>query len=143
MRPLGVTLTACFEFLRSALIALFAGGVLFVGNVASRVVGLAAEGNLLHNLLTGFGKFVGVALLVYSAVQLILGIGFLLRLNWARVLAIVFSGIGFLLFLPRLIHLRPASGLFALLNLAVMIYLYLHGTRRYFEQKENVAPNSA
>jgi uncharacterized membrane protein (DUF2068 family) len=135
LRPLGVTLAACFEFLRAALLALFAGGVLFVGNVAARMAGMAAEGNLLQNLLAGFGKFVGAALLVYSAIQLILGIGLLLRQNWARVLAIVFSGIGFLLLLPRLVHLRPVSALFALVNLAVMIYLFLPGTRVYFQEK--------
>jgi hypothetical protein len=135
LRPLGVTLAACFEFLRAALIALFACGVLFVGNMAARVAGLAAEGNLLQNLLAGFGKFVGVALLLCSAIQLMLGIGLLLRQNWARLLAIVFSGLGFLLLLPRLVHLRPFSALFALINLAVMIYLFLPGTRVYFQEK--------
>jgi uncharacterized membrane protein (DUF2068 family) len=141
LRPLGVTLAAGYEFLRAALIALLACAVLFVGNMASRLAGLAAEGNLLQNLLAGFGKFVGVALLLYAAIQLVLGIGLLLRQNWARLLVIIFSGIGFLLLLPRLLHLRPVSTLFALLNVAVMIYLYLPGTRLYFEQKGEITPN--
>lgn len=123
MRPLGVTLTAGFEFLRAALIALFTGGVLFVGNVGARVAGLAAEGTRLQSLPAGFGKFAGVTLLICAAIQLILGIGLLL--------------------LPCLLQLRPVSGLCALVNVAVLIYFYLPGTRRYFEPKENAAPNPA
>jgi hypothetical protein len=139
MRPLGVTLAACYEFLRAFLIGVVALGVLFVGGVASRLAGLAAEGNTLQRFLAGFGKFVGVALFIYAAIQLLLGAGLLLRQNWARLAAMFFSAIGLLLLLPRLLHMRPVSGLFALLNLAVLIYLAMPDARRYFESKESAA----
>ena len=141
MRPLGVTLSACYEFLRAFLIAVIAGGVVLVGGAASRLAGLAAEGNTLQRLLTGFGKFVGVVLLIYAGIQLTLGIGLLLRQNWARILTMLFSAVGALVLLPRLLHMRPVSGLFALLNLAVLIYLSLPEARRYFETKESMVPN--
>jgi hypothetical protein len=135
---LGVTLAAGYEFLRAFLISVVALGVLFVGEVASRLAGLAAEGNALQRFLAGFGKFVGLALLIYAAIMLLLGIGLLLRQSWARMATMFFSAIGLLLLLPRLLHMRPVSGLFALLNLAVLVYLALPEARRYFESKENV-----
>jgi len=143
MRPLGVTLSAWFEFLRAALIGLVALGVMFVGGVASRLAALAAEGNAMQRFLAGFGKFVGMALLIYAAFQLVLGLGLLLRQNWARLLTMFFCGLGILMLLPRLVHLRPVSLLFTLLNLAVIIYLALPEARRYFEQKESTAPRPA
>jgi hypothetical protein len=121
MRPLAVTLSAWFEFVRAALISLVGLGVMFVGGVASRLAAVAAEGNTLQRLLAGFGEFVGVALLIHAAIQLALGLGVLILL-------------------PRLIHLRPISQLFGLLQLAVLIYLAPPETHCYFEQKESRAP---
>ena len=122
MRPLGVTFSACFEFVRAALISLVGLAVMLV--VASRLAAVAAEGNTLQRALAGFGKFVGIAMLVYAAIQLALGLGVLILL-------------------PRLIHLRPISQLFGLLQLAVLIYLAPPETHCYFEQKESRAPNPA
>jgi uncharacterized membrane protein (DUF2068 family) len=91
--------------------------------------------NNLQRFLGGLGHFVGVALLIYAAVQIVAGIGLLLLQNWARILALVFSVLGILVLLPRAIHLRPVSTLFALLNLAVLIYLLLPETASYFLNK--------
>ena len=135
MRPTGVTLTAYFQFFRGAIVALFAAGIFFVGGMASRLAALAAEGNNLQKFLGGLGHFVGVALLIYAAVQIVSGIGLLLQQNWARLVTIVFSALGVLVLLPRAIHLRPVSTLFALLNLAVLIYLLLPETASYFSAK--------
>jgi len=143
MRPLGVTLAACYEFLRAILFAVFAAGVAFVGGVAAHLAGLAAEGNLLQHLLAGFGKFVGLALLVFAGIHLVLGVGLLLRQNWARLLTIFFSGLSVLVHLPRFFHFGHGAGLSVLLNLAVLIYLLFPEAGRYFGQKESVTPNAA
>jgi hypothetical protein len=135
MRPIGVTLCAYFQFVRSALMAALTLGVLFVGGVASRLASLAAEGNSLQRILSGFGYIVSVLLLLYACITLFLGIGLLFGQNWARTLTVIFSGLGFLTLLPRLVLLRPLSALFALLNLAVLIYLLLPRTRAYFDRK--------
>ena len=135
MRPTGVTLSAYFQFFRAAVVALFAAGVFFVGGMASRLAALATEGNNLQRFLGSLGHFVGVALLIYAAVQIVAGIGLLLQQNWARLLTIVFSALGVLVLLPRAIHLRPVSTLFALLNLAVLIYLLLPEAASYFGTK--------
>jgi uncharacterized ion transporter superfamily protein YfcC len=136
MRPTGVTLSALFQFFRGALVALFALGIFFVGGMASRLASLAAEGNMLQRFIAGFGHFVGVALLIYAAVQIVSGIGLLLLQNWARLLTIVFSVLGILTLLPRTLHHRPVSMLFTLFNFAVLIYLLLPGTQSYFQDKK-------
>ena len=133
MRPIGVTLSASFQFFRGALVALFALGIFFVGGMASRLASLAAEGNMPQRFLASFGRFVGVVLLIYSTVQIASGIGLLLLQNWTRLLTIVFSALGILTLLPRTIHHRPVATLFILLNLAVLIYLLLPSTQAYFQ----------
>lgn len=135
MRPTGVTLSALFQFFRGAMVALFAAGIFLVGGLASRLAALAVEGNTIQRVLGGLGHFVGVALLIYAAVQIICGIGLLLLQNWARILTIVFSALGILFLLPRALHLRPFSALFAILNVVVLIYLLLPETRAYFLNK--------
>jgi hypothetical protein len=135
MRPTGVTLSALFQFFRGALVALFAVGIFLVGGLASRVAALAAEGNTIQRVLGGLGHFVGVALLIYAAAQIICGIGLLLLQNWARILTIVFSALGVLFLLSRALHFRPLSTLFAILNIAVFIYLLLPETKAYFLNK--------
>jgi len=78
-------------------------------------------------------------LMIYACITLVLGIGLLLRQNWARTLTILFSMLGFLTLLPMVIHHHPFSVLFALLNLAVFIYLLLPQTRAYFDRKQVTA----
>jgi hypothetical protein len=132
MRPLGVTLSAYFQFFRGVLVALLAAGIFLASGLASRVAGLAEEGNLLQRVLGGLGHFLGIALLLYAAIAVILGAGLLLRQDWARLLTIWFSGLGAILLLPRAGHGRPFSVLLALLDVAVMIYLWLPQARAYF-----------
>ncbi len=139
MRPLGVTLSAYFQFFRSALLAIFALGTLFVGGMASRLAAVAAEGNAVQRLLSSFGHFLAMAFLICAVVMAVLGIGLLMGQNWARSLTVIFSGLGVLLLLPRTIHLHPISTLFAALNLAVLIYLLLPPARAYFERKNSTA----
>jgi uncharacterized membrane protein (DUF2068 family) len=138
MRPLGVTLSAYFEFFRAALLAALGLGVLLVGGLASRLAALAAEGNSMQRILSGFGHFISAILLIYAGILVIAGIGLLMSQGWARALAIVFSALGFLTLLPRMIHHHPFSIFFALLNLAVLIYMLLPQTRDYFQRKSAI-----
>jgi uncharacterized membrane protein len=135
MRPLGVTLSAYFQFVRATLMATLALGILFVGSMASRLASVAEEGNGLQRFLSGFGHFLAMAFLIYALILIVLGIGLLMGQNWARSLAVVFSGLGILILLPRLFHHHPLSILLALFNLAVLIYLLLPQTRAYFDRK--------
>jgi Predicted membrane protein (DUF2127) len=135
MRPLGITLSSYFQFVRAALLTILALAIKFVGSMASRLVALAAEGSGIQRFLSGFGNFIFVVLLVYALIIAILGVGLLLQQNWARMLTILFSGLGVVTLLPRFIHFHPFSFLFGALNLAVLVYLLLPQTRFYFERK--------
>ena len=143
MRPLGVTLSACFQFFRGALVGLLGLGALLVGGLASRFASLAAEGNRLQQLLSGFGHLLGLALLIYAFVLILLGVGLLLRQNWARVLTIIFSGFVVLLHLPGLILHRPLPVLLVLLNLVVLVYLLLPEASSYFQNRQLPPSNPA
>lgn len=135
MRPVGVTLSAYFQFVRAALLALWAMAIMFIGGMVSHLAALATEGNAVQRFLAGFGRFLFAALLIYALIMVILGIGLLVKQNWARTLTIVLSGLGILTLLPRLSHHHPMSVLFAILNLAVLVYLLLPETRAYFDRK--------
>jgi predicted membrane protein DUF2127 len=135
MRPLGITLSGYFQFLRGFVVALFALGIYFVTGMASRVAALAAEGNTLQHGLQGFGRFIGTAMLIYAVILIALGAGLLRRQSWARFLTMVFSFFSLLLSLPGILHFRPISVLFFLLNVAVIIYLSLPETRSWFASK--------
>jgi hypothetical protein len=142
MRPLGVTLSAYFQFFRAFLLCVLALGARFLGGMAARLASVASEGNGAQRFLSGFGHFLSMAFLIYAAILIILGIGLLSRQNWARSLTVVFSGLGFLTVLPRLIHLHPFSFLFGILNLVVLIYLLSAPARAFFIRKSTteIAP---
>jgi hypothetical protein len=136
MRPTGVTLSANFEFLRGALVVIYAAGAFLIGGLAARVAALGAEGNTLQRVLSGSGKLIGLTLLLYAILQIASGVGLLMMQNWGRLLAIFFSALGILALLPRILHHRPFGSVFGLLNLAVFIYLLLPQTRAYFLNKQ-------
>jgi uncharacterized membrane protein (DUF2068 family) len=107
---------------------------MFLGGISSRVAALASEGNALERFLGGLGHFLGMALLIYAALQIIAAIGLLLTQNWARLLTLMFSAFGILVLLPRTIHLHPLSTLYSFLNLAVLVYLLLPSTQAFFSK---------
>lgn len=139
MRPLGITLSAYFQFFRAFLLCILALGARFLGGMAARLASVASEGNAAQRLLSGFGHFLSMAFLIYAVILIILGIGLLSRQNWARSLTIVFSALGFLTVLPRLIHLHPFSFLFGILNLLVLVYLLSAPARVFFTRKSATA----
>ena len=100
MRPVGVTLSAYFQFVRAALLVLWAMAIMFVSGMVSRLAALATEGNAVQRFLAGFGRFLFAALLIYALIMAVLGFGLLLAQDWARALTIVVSGLR---------HLDPAA----------------------------------
>jgi len=132
MRPLGVTLAAYFQIFRAALLCILALGARFLGGMTARLASVASEGNAAQRFFSGFGHFLLMAFLIYAAILIVLGFGLLWRQNWARSLTIIFSGLGFLILLPRLLHFHPFSFLFGTLNLLVLIYLLAAPARAFF-----------
>ena len=107
---------------------------MFTG-LTARLASLAAEGNAISRFLAAFGKYLGIALIVFALVHVILGIGLWFMQSWARMLTVVFSAISLAALLPFLIHPRPFALLFALLNVFVMVYLMLPVTKNVFQSR--------
>jgi len=134
MRPLGVTLTAIYEFLRAGVYLLLGLGVVSVGGLLSKLMPDSPQGATMSRLTSGAGHLIGILFLLYAALPIALGIGLLLLKNWARILTIVLSALAFLVSLRSLlgVHHRPMISLAGLLHLAIVIYLLLPGTTRAF-----------
>lgn len=143
MRPLGVTLTAIYEFLRAGVYLLLGLGVVSVGGLLSKLMPDSPQGETLSRLTSGAGHVLGILFLLYAALPIALGIGLLLLTNWARILTVVLSGLAFLVSLRSLfgVHHRPMISLAGLLHLAIVIYLLLPATAQAFTARK--APNAA
>jgi uncharacterized membrane protein (DUF2068 family) len=133
MRPLGVTLAAIYQMVRGLFQLLFALGVMLFTGLTAKLASLAAEGNAISRFLAAFGKYLGIVLIIFAVVNVILGLGLWLMQGWARMLTVVFTAISLAALLPFLIHPRPVALLFGLLNVAVILYLMMPGTKRLFQ----------
>jgi uncharacterized membrane protein (DUF2068 family) len=135
MRPLGVSLIAIYQVLRGLVQVLFALGVVLFTGLTSKLASLAAEGNAVARFLAAFGKYLGIAIVVFALVHVILGFGLWFMQGWARLLTVVFSAISLASLLPFLIHPRPVALLFGILNVLVILYLMMPGTKRAFQSR--------
>lgn len=133
MRPLGVTLVAIYQLARGLFQLLFALGVVMFTGLTAKLASLAAEGNALSRFLAATGKYLGLVVVVFAVFNLILAAGLWFMQNWARMLTVLFTAISLAALLPFLFHPRPFAWLFAILNLAAILYLMLPGTKRLFQ----------
>jgi len=90
-RPTGVTILAVLAFLGAGFLLLLAllslvGGALFSTLASSRMGALAGVGAVV----------VAIFLLIFAILDVAIGIGLLKLQNWARIVTIVFIGLGFL-----------------------------------------------
>ncbi|HXE76125.1 MAG TPA: DUF2127 domain-containing protein [Candidatus Xenobia bacterium] len=92
-RPTGVTILAVLEFISAGALILI-GLLLLVGGGVLGAMSGGGEGSSFMGVLGALGAVAGIVLIVVSAIPLLVGIGLWKLKNWARVLAIVFSGIG-------------------------------------------------
>ena len=126
-RPTGVTILAVLYFLGTALLGLF--GLLFIVG-GSMLSGLAHAGGPGSALLLMGGAVVGAIFIVLALVELALGIGFIKLQNWARVVAIIFTGIGVLFgvlgMFSLLAHMMVLVMMFRLIVLAIEVWILVY-----------------
>src|SRR4030095_7832825 len=127
MRPTGITLVAIYQMLRGFIQVLFALGVWIFTGLTAKLAAVAAEGNAVARFLSSFGKYLGLALLLFAVINVVVGIGLWFMQGWARLLAVVSSAISLAALLPALFHPRPMALLFGLLNILVILYLMMPG----------------
>lgn len=138
-RPVGVTILAVLYFIGAAFAAL--GGIIFIlgGSMLSGILGRssspAAAGT---SLLALGGAVIGVICLVVAALDFALGYGFIKLQNWARILAIVFTGISVVFGLVGLVsiltHLAMFQMVFQVFILAIEIWILVYLFKPHVKQ---------
>ncbi len=145
-RPTGVTVIAVLNFIGFALgiigaLLFLVGGSVLVSNPNFLTDALTSQGvpvdsatyiPVAGGALVVFGIFVGLL----AVISLILGIGLLKGKNWARIVEIVFSGIGIIFALMSLFSGRFVSFLFnAIIYGLIFWYLTFNkNTLSYFKK---------
>ncbi|MHB8499995.1 MAG: hypothetical protein ACYDCG_13225 [Candidatus Acidiferrales bacterium] len=134
-RPTGVTILAVLYFIGAAFLALC--GVLFMVG-GSMLSGLAHTGGPASALFAMGGVFIGAIFLALGLLDLAIGIGFIKLQNWARVVAIIFMGIGVLFgvlgMLSMLAHFMIIFLVFRLIFLAIEIWILVYLFKPHVKQ---------
>ena len=134
-RPTGVTVIAVLYFIGAAIVGLL--GLLFMIG-GSMLSGLAQSGGPGSALFAMGGALVGGVFLVVAVLDLILGIGFIKLQNWARIVAIIFTGIGLLLgvlgMMSMLVHLMVFALMFRLIVLAIEVWILVYLFKPHVKQ---------
>src|SRR6267154_2034029 len=97
-RPTGVTIIAVLYFLGAAL-CLLGGVLMFVGGgfLASMINQQGgAGGSAGAGMMAGLGAVVGVVALIVAVICALVGWGLWKVKNWARIVALIFAGLGIL-----------------------------------------------
>jgi uncharacterized membrane protein (DUF2068 family) len=132
MRPLGVTLVGLYQILRGLIGLVFGLFVVFYLGPANKLASVAAKGNAVERLLSGFGHAAGLVVIVFVVVHMFAGYGVLQMRNWGRVLTLLFSAIELVLVLPGAVHINIFSLVFGAINAACIFYLAMPPIGRTF-----------
>ena len=134
-RPTGVTILAVLYFIGTAILGIC--GLLFILG-GSTLSGLAQSGGPGSAILAAGGAVVGVVFFVLALLELALGIGFIKLQNWARVVAIVFTGIAVLLgvlgMFSLLVHLIIFALIVRVITLAIQIWILVYLFKPHVKQ---------
>jgi len=134
-RPTGVTILAVLYFIGTAILGLC--GLLFIVG-GSMLSGLAHSGGPGSAIFAAGGAIVGAVFLVLALLELAMGIGFLKLQNWARVVAIVLTGIGALFgvlgLFSLLAHVMVFALMIRLITLAIQIWILVYLFKPHVKQ---------
>jgi hypothetical protein len=97
-RPVGVTVIAVLEFLGAAFCILVGLGAMLGGGFLATIMSQSgAQGSMAGaGILGALGAAVGVVLLVFAALYIVVGWGMLKLKGWARIVTMIFAGLGIL-----------------------------------------------
>ena len=128
-KPAGVIVIAILYFLGTAILLLAGIGFIVGGGAIATMMSQRGQagGSGLATLMGALGAGLGIVFLVWSAVDVLVGIGLLKLKSWARMVAIVFAGIGacFQAFglLSSLAHFNIVSFVFTLIILSIQVLI--------------------
>jgi hypothetical protein len=134
-RPTGVTILAVLYFIGTAFLGIC--GLLFIVG-GTMLSGLAQSGGPGSALFAAGGAVIGSVFLVLALLELALGIGFIKLQNWARVVAIVLTGIavlfGILGMFSLLAHVMVAALVTRVITLAIQIWILVYLFKPHVKQ---------
>ena len=119
-RPTGVTVLAVLLMIFAAFAAFAGLGLLVLGLGGGTALQMRGASTSMSAMMAGMGVLGGVFLLALAAAYVVLGVGLLKLINWARVVTLVlgllFAAIGLL---SAVIHSRVAMLLWQLIVVAI------------------------
>jgi len=122
-RPTGVTVLAVLLMIFAAFAAIAGLALLVLGLGGGAALQMRGASTGMSTMMAGMGALGGVFLLALAAVYVVLGVGLLKLLNWARVVTLVLVGLGLLFaaigLLTAVIHFRVALLLWQLIVVAI------------------------
>ena len=134
-RPTGVTILAVLYFIGTAFLGIC--GLLFIVG-GSMLSGLAQSGGPGSAIFAAGGAVLGAFFLVLALLELAIGIGFIKLQNWARVVAIVFTGIAVLFgafgMLGMLAHVMVFALMVRVITLAIQIWILVYLFKPHVKQ---------
>ena len=128
MRPLGISLIALYQILRSLAGLMFGLFILLYAGPANKLAAIAAQGNFAERFIAGFGHQAGVFVLAFAVVHALAAYGLLRMQRWSRFFTALLCALELPFLLPSAIHANIFSLVFAGLNAASVVYL---ATRRF------------
>ncbi|MDG6942439.1 MAG: hypothetical protein JRN34_05940 [Nitrososphaerota archaeon] len=123
-RPAGIAILAILEILGGLIVLLLGVGVAVISGSLFSALGLA--------LPAGIGVALGGIVAVFGILGLLVGWGLWTGRGWARVLAIILSGIGVLASLASLALGSVASILGLVIDGAILWYLFRPNVKAFF-----------
>jgi hypothetical protein len=133
MRPLGVTLIAILHWLRGAAYLGVGFALLGITHLSAHMIASVAGDTFFQRLVSGLGKTLGIAILLFALVYILMGFGMWAMKNWARILTLVFAVIWLVSAMVRLVaNPSPFHLLRAAVDVAILVYLLLPDVKRAF-----------
>jgi uncharacterized membrane protein (DUF2068 family) len=133
MRPVGVILIAILHWLRGALYLGVGFALLGFAHLSAHMIESVAGDTVIQRLVSGLGKTLGVAVLLFALLYIVMGFGLWAMKNWARILTLIFALIWLLSALIRMAHFpTPFHLLRAAVDVAILVYLLLPDVKRAF-----------
>src|SRR5580693_1085577 len=133
MRPLGVTLIAILHWLRGLAYVAVGFALLGITHLSAHLISSVASDTFFQRLISGLGKTLGFAVLIFALLYIVMGLGLWAMKNWARTSTLIFAVIWLASAMVRLVsYPTPFHVLRAAVDVAILVYLMLPDVKRAF-----------